>query len=210
VRELTMARAARLVRNENQLLEVVIESLGRLEEKLQGETPAAPDLWNERDDGSQRPKGEERFSDYVKRHLQEDLGRRGVVVNREVVIRRGEGESRGERTDIRVDAVIQGADVGEYGPLTVIIEAKGNWYRRLYQEMEAQLASRYLRDNRCKHGLYLVGWFNCVQWDTADPRNRTAMRRDPAKVLDNLRAKAEELFQNELRIEPFIINTALR
>jgi hypothetical protein len=210
VQELTAERAARLVRNGDQLLDVVIESLGRLQEKLRGETPAAPDLWNERDDGSQRPKGEERFSDYVKRHLQEDLGRRGVVVNREVVISRGEGEGRGERTDIRVDAVVRGPRAEKYGPVTVIIEAKGNWYRRLYREMEAQLAGRYLRNNGCGHGLYLVGWFNCPQWDAKDPRYRTAMRRDPNDTLHKLRAKAADLSQGELRVEPFLVNAALR
>ena len=210
VRELTAERTARLVRNGGELLDVVIESLGRLQEKLRGETPAAPDLWNERDDGSQRPKGEERFSDYVKRHLQDDLKRRGVVVNREVVISRGEGESRGQRTDIRVDALARGPRAEEYDPVTVIIEAKGNWYRQLYREMEAQLVNRYLRYNRCRHGLYLVGWFNCPQWDAEDPRNRTAMRRALADTLNKLRAKAAELSQGELRVEPFLIDAALR
>jgi hypothetical protein len=94
VRELTTNRAVRLVQNGGQLLEVVAESPMRLEAKLQGETPAAPDVWNECE-GSYRPKDEEAFSDYVKRHLDDDLGRRGVVVNREVVIRRGEGSGRG-------------------------------------------------------------------------------------------------------------------
>ncbi|QIN84410.1 hypothetical protein GBA63_18515 [Rubrobacter tropicus] len=210
VRKLTAERTARLVRNGDQLLDVVIESLGRLEDNLRGETPAAPDLWNERDDGTQRPKGEERFSDYVKRHLQEDLERRGVVVNREVVISRGEGESKGRRTDIRVDATVRGPRTEEYGPVTVIIEAKGNWYQRLYHEMEAQLAGRYLRDNRCRHGLYLVGWFNCPQWDKEDPRHKTAMRRDPKDALRKLNAKAAKLSQGDLRVEAFLINAALR
>jgi hypothetical protein len=133
-----------------------------------------------------------------------------VVVNREVVISRGEGESRGQRTDIRVEALVFGPRAAEYGPVTVIIEAKGNWYRLLYREMGAQLAGRYLRYNRCRHSLYLVGWFNWPQWDTDDPRNRTAMRRDLADTLDRLRAEAAELSQGELPVEPFIVDAALR
>jgi hypothetical protein len=82
-----------------------------------------------------------------------------------------------------------GPRAAEYGPVTVIIEAKGNWYRLLYREMGAQLAGRYLRYNRCRHSLYLVGWFNWPQWDTDDPRNRTAMRRDLADTLDRLRGR---------------------
>ena len=210
VRELTAERSARLVRSGDELLGVVTESLGRLQEKLRGETPAAPDLWNERDDGTQRPKGEERFSDYVKRHLQEDLSRRGVVVNREVVIRPPEGASRGERVDIRVEAWARGPTAEGYGPVTVIVEVKGNWYRTLYHEMEDQLAGRYLRLNRCRHGLYLVGWFNCPQWDPKDPKYRTAMKREPADALNKLRAKAAEISRDGLRVEPLILDAALR
>ena len=210
VRELTAERSARLVRSGGELLDVVTESLGRLQEKLRGETPAAPDLWNERDDGTQRPKGEERFSDYVKRHLQEDLSRRGVVVNREVVIRPPEGGSRGERVDLRVDAKPDGPRAGQYGPVTVIIETKGNWYRKLYHEMEAQLAGRYLLANRCRHGLYLVGWFNCPQWDPKDPKYPTAIRRDRAEALKKLRANSADLSRDGLRVEAFVLDVGLR
>jgi len=215
VLNLLIKRRARLVQNGDQLLEVVTASLQRLEAKLQGETPAAPDLWNERDDGAFRPKDEEAFSDYVKRHLQEDLEGRGVVVNREVVIRRGEGSGQGERTDVRVDAVVQDLRsddprADEHNTVTVIIEAKGCWYRRLYKEMEAQLADRYLRDNRCRHGLYLVGWFNCPQWDPEDRRQKTAARRELVKTQKRLEAKASDISQQGLRVEPLIINVALR
>lgn len=203
-------RGTRMVQNGDQLLEVVTESLRRLEEKLQGETPAAPDLWNERDDGTFRPKDEETFSDYVKRHLQEDLEGRGVVVNREVVIRRGEGPGRGERTDVHVDAVVQNPHAEGRDTVTIIIEAKGCWYQRLYKEMEAQLADRYLRDNRCRHGLYLVGWFNCPQWDPEDLRQKTAARRDIAKTQKRLEARASELSQGSLHIKLVVLNTALR
>jgi hypothetical protein len=94
--------------------------------------------------------------------------------------------------------------------VTVIIEAKGCWYRRLYKEMEAQLADRYLRDNRCRHGLYLVGWFNCPQWDLEDRRQKTAARRELVKTQKRLEAKASEISQQGLRVQPLIINVALR
>ena len=210
VLNLIIKRGTRMVQNGDQLLEVVTESLQRLEEKLQGETPAAPDLWNKRDDGTSRPDDEEAFSDYVKRHLQEDLEGKGVIVNREVVIRRGEGPGQGERTDIHVDAVVQDPHAEERNIVTVIIEAKGCWYHRLYKEMEAQLADRYLRDNRCRHGLYLIGWFNCPQWDTEDHRQKTAARRDFAKTQRRLKVRASELSQGDLHIEPVVLNIALR
>lgn len=99
--------------------------LQRLETKLQSETPAAPDLRNGRGGGVYRPKDEEAFSDYVKRHLQEDLEGKGVVVNREVVVRRGEGAGRGERTDVHVNAVAQDPRADEQVAVTLTIEAKG-------------------------------------------------------------------------------------
>lgn len=203
-------RGTRLVQNGDQLLEVVTESLQRLEGKLQGETPAAPDLWNERDDGTYRPKDEEAFSDYVKRHLQEDLEGRGVVVNREVVIRRGEGPGRGERTDVHVNAVVRDPRVEEHETVTIIIEAKGCWYYHLFKAMETQLVGRYLRDNQCRHGLYLVGWFNCPQWDDEDRRKKTAARRDPREVQERLETRATDLSQENLYIGSVVLNTALR
>lgn len=198
------------MQNGEQLLEVVIESLRRLEGKLQGETPAAPDLWNKRDDRTYRPKDEEAFSDYVKRHLQEDLEGKGVIVNREVVIRRGEGSERGERTDILVKAVVQEPRSEENETVAVVIEAKGCWYQRLYKEMEAQLAARYLRDNKCQYGLYLVGWFNCPQWDPEDRRQKTAARRDFDQTRKRLEDRALGLSQGDLHIKAMIISTALR
>jgi hypothetical protein len=37
------------------------------------------------------------------------------------------------------------------------------------------LKNRYLKDNQSRFGLYLVGWFNCAQWDKGDARkNRCA------------------------------------
>jgi hypothetical protein len=101
---LKMARnpQGRLVQSGDQLLDVLIESLKRLEAKLQRETPAAIDLWNEikaKDRTIFNPKDEERFSDYVKRCLEDNLGPRGIILNREVEIRRG------QYTDLRVDAL---------------------------------------------------------------------------------------------------------
>lgn len=94
--------------------------------------------------------------------------------------------------------------------MTVIIEAKGCWYQRLYKEMEAQLAGRYLRDNRCRHGLYLVGWFYCPQWDPEDLRQKMAARRDLDSTQERLEARALELSQGDLHIQSIVLNAALR
>lgn len=107
------------------------------------DTPAAIYLWNEI--GKKYwPMDEGRFVDYVKIHLDEDLKQRGVIVNREVVIRRGAGNSPGERTDIHVDAIVRTSSGKVYDSVTAIIEAKGCWNSKLDTEMEKQLVCRYL------------------------------------------------------------------
>ena len=151
----------RLVQNGIELLDVLVESLQGLEKTFQGETPAAIDLWNEKRETknivSYTPKDENRFSDYVKRFLDSQLKERGIILNREVEIRRGEGDSKGERTDIHVDAIAFGPKKEESDRISVIIEAKGCWNTGVMTAMETQLVKRYLKDNPSSNGLYLVG-----------------------------------------------------
>lgn len=203
-------QSIRLVQNGDQLLEVLIESLKRLESKLQGETTAAIDLWNEIEKNVFRPKDENRFSDYVKRHLDEDLRERGIVVNREVEIRRGEGLGQGERTDIHVDAVMRNQCKEVYDSITVIIEAKGCWHQDLDHAIKTQLVDRYLKDSRCQYGLYLVGWFNCIQWDDNDYRKKRSQNISINEARKQFDKRATELSQQSTRIKAFVINTALR
>jgi hypothetical protein len=121
-----------------------------------------------------RPKSENALSDYVKRHLEMDLRGRGIILGREVEIRPGtEGGAAGEVTDIHVDAVLARGDGRGDAPgdvASVIIETKGAWNNELHTALEGQLANRYLRASRNQHGVYLVGWYRCAQWDDRDWR----------------------------------------
>ncbi len=207
-------QSIRLVQNGEQLLEVLIESLKRLEIKLQGETPAVIDLWNETKKSRKiflyKPKDENRFSDYVKRYLEDDLKKNGIIVNREVEIRRGEGKGKGERTDIHVDAVMRNQCKEVYDSITIIIEVKGCWHPDLNHAMKTQLMDRYLKDNRCQHGLYLIGWFCCVQWDDNDKRKRNSPKISIDETRKQFDVQANKLSQQSTRIKAFVINTALR
>jgi len=194
----------RLVQSGDQLLDVLIESLERLEEELQGETPAARDIWDRTETNMYKPIDENDFSDYVKRHFDKDLKKRGVIINREVEIHRG------ERTDIHVDAIVRGSNGKIYDSVSVIIEVKGCWHQKLDKAMETQLVDRYLKDNRCQHGLYLVGWFNCDQWDDEDYRNKKCPKYSIDKEQEKRDAQAADLSQQGVRIKAFVMNTALR
>jgi hypothetical protein len=162
----------RLVESSTQLLEVVIESLQRLQQKLHDELPAVHDLWNISNESVCWPKDEQAISDYVARHLKEDLGDRGIIANREVQIRRGRPhEMTGQNTDIHVDAITEVSRTGEiYGPVSLIVEVKGSWNQRLLDDMRVQLRDRYLRNNQCRTGVYCVVHFSANSWLETDYR----------------------------------------
>ena len=209
--QLSRDRKSCLVQNGSQLLAILIESLKRAEEKLQGETPAAEFLWNKIDRDTYRPKDENSFSNWLKLHLEDDLKTRGIIVNREVEIRRGEGTGQGERTDIHVNAIIRERPENNlYDKITVIIEVKGCWHQELNTAMQTQLVERYLKDNQCDHGLYLVGWFSCNQWDKKDRRKSQTPKMALGQAREKFACQARELSQNEKTIESFVMNTALR
>ena len=119
----------RMVRNGRELLEVLTESLNRLQSELQGITPSAEDLWSElpRSKGDERlfrPKNENFLSNYVKRYLERDLRQRGLILNREVQMRAPMGGKKGEDTDIFIDVLISGIQSSESERLSAVIEVK--------------------------------------------------------------------------------------
>ncbi len=212
---LKMARSPqfKLVQNATHLQSLILESLQQLEERLQGETPAAPDLWDQtnRTKGQEKfcPKDENHFSDYLKRYLDHDLRERGVIINREVEIRRGEGGGQGENTDIYVSAVIR-KNHEIYDVARVIIEVKCCWNQELQTAMKTQLVDRYLKDNDCQTGIYAVGWFMCPQLD----KRRYQYQKTPKWTIDQAQTffnkQADSLSDETQKIKAIVINAALR
>lgn len=154
---------SRLVQSEQDLLELVIESLERIQQKLTDSMlPAAEELWRWQGSGNRRenyePKDEEAFSGYIARRLMEDIGpNAGVVVNCEVQ------PKRGSRTDILVEATAK-TPGSDFERLTLVIEVKGCWHSDVKTGMHTQLVEGYLRELGLTTGLYLVGWFQCDAW----------------------------------------------
>lgn len=200
---------SRLVQNGEQLLRVIVESLERLQQKLHGETPAAIDLWNEVRPGVFQPRDENRFSDYVKRHFDEDLKGRGIVTNREVQIRRGTGSVKGEATDIHIDAITRNVDREIADQITAIVETKGCWNRDLDRAMETQLKNRYLKNHHSPFGVYLVGWFNCSQWDDSDHRKARSPKTTLEEARDKFANEAAALSANGTQVRAFVLDATL-
>jgi hypothetical protein len=208
VLKLASESGMRIVESGEDLLNAVLESLVHLQGKLTGETPAAQFLWDKVGKNVYRPKGEESLSDYVKLHLEEDLKRRGVVANREVQINRKQGQAPGEDTDIRVEALAKGSQ-GE-DAVTVIIETKGCWHKDLDTAMEEQLAKRYLNKGRCRHGLYLVGWYGCPSWDESDYKKKASPSWTLQEARDRFDSQASRLSEAGLEIRAFVLDVALK
>lgn len=169
VERLVSDSQCRLINNEDDLLELILESLGRLQSWLRGRNnPAVEELWNHDGAGNRRrsfrPKDEEFISDYVARWLDRELGRQGLIVNREVQ------PIRARRTDILVQTNLPSGQVphqSEEASLNVTVEVKGCWNPSIPTAVESQLVSEYLRPFGRTHGIYLIAWFVCPRWEGA-------------------------------------------
>lgn len=170
----------RPIESNAQLLAAVTKSLERLQERLQIAPAAVGDLWNE-----STPKSEEELSDYVARHLSEDLKSWGAMACREAQVRRG------QFSDILITATARGATDGRVNQLQAVVEVKGCWHRELKTAMKTQLVDRYLTDHPTGTGMYLVGWFACETWSNTDSRKKGT----PKMSLDD----ARQLFESQVR-----------
>ena len=191
-----------IVRNEDDLQEVVIDWFRTFQEELQGETYAAPDLWNT--NKPVQPKGENNFSDYVKRNLQRDIKNIGIAALREAEVRPG------EETDIYVTAFISGELLGQKQKIVIIIESKGCWHPKVLTAMETQLVNRYLKDNQCRHGIYLVGWFGCSQCKYSNCKTKICKKGSIDDLRKQLDEQAINLSISGLKIKSLVVNAALR
>lgn len=202
----------RLVESEAQLLDVVCESLERFQRELYGPQPAFRDLWD-KCGKSWRPVDENDLSDRLARHFRADLEERGIITNREVEIRRHRPGQKGERTDIYVDAIVKSDNTDIAQRISVLIEVKGSWHDELESALVSQLTDRYLRDNSCTHGLYLVGWFLGDGWHEEDSRKAKAKRNfggDIEQARLRLAEQATGASGNGRTVKAFVLDARLK
>jgi hypothetical protein len=159
--------------------------------------------------GVYQPRDENRLSDYVKRHFDEDLKTRGIIANREVQIRRGVGSFKGQETDIHIDAITRNAKGDIADQITAIVETKGSWSPDLDRAMETQLRDRYLKDHHSPFGLYLVGWFSCPEWNGSDPRNKRSPKITVKDARERFSRQAASLTANGATLRAYVLNASL-
>jgi hypothetical protein len=206
IRELTR-QDTRLVNNGSQLSNVLKDALERIQQKLHAESEAVIELWNYSNTRRREywPQDENDLSNWLKRRLEEEIVARGVIIAREVEIRR-KRDSAGERTDLYVVCRHPATDK----KIVVVVEVKGCWNADLKSAMKTQLAERYLKDNFYDHGIYVVGWFVCIKWRNQDRRKRMV----PFKKLDQARRffkkQAHSLSSEQTFLKALVMDIALR
>jgi hypothetical protein len=188
----------RWVQSSNELLDAVVESLRSLQSKLHGEHSEAQFLWD-----GQRPKEERALSDWIVARLKENLVQRGIILGREVQIHLV------EKTDIHVDAVSTEPETKQQEQLKVIVEVKGCWNRDVRTAIKTQLTERYLRQNDCQNGVYLVVWFNPVRWDKQDRRRTQVRFKNAGGLLKFLEEQAKLLSTSSVQVRGAILDASL-
>jgi len=198
---------ARPVRNEDELQQVILLALDRIQERLQGVTPEARLLWNTVDPW--RPKEEADLSDYLVNRLRDLLSATGIIANREVQIGVERVKGADQRTDIQVEATIPDGP-GRTTTVTVLIEVKGCWNRELHTAMETQLRDRYLGERGLTHSIYLVGWYVCPRWADATIAGRRPTTADTLGALrERMEAEGRRLSTNGIRITARFLDLTL-
>lgn len=191
VDQLARSRRTRVVRSDADLLDATLSALDEIQARLQADTPSAYLLW---DTHAERPKSEEEISDYLAIELEQRLNARGVVVNREVQVRRSTPSGLGERTDLRIEALPPDDESRRLmGALRIPGEVKGIWNREIIASLETQLVQRYMADFQTNHGVYVVAWFDPASWTTSDSRrDKAASHGGVADISAVLEAEAEK------------------
>jgi hypothetical protein len=197
--QLASNRKNRLVQNADQLMDAVVDALAGIQGKLHAETPSAPFLWN-----NDRPKEEEAISDWVKIELETLLVSRGIILNREVQIHIK------EKTDIHVDAISRENPTDEFGRSKVIIEVKGCWNPDQKTAMQEQLVNRYLAQNDCRHGIFLLGWFLCNTWSSKDSRRRQVKFANRSEAEKYFRSEAGRLSRPPIQLRSIVLDATIR
>ena len=97
------------------------------------------------------------------------------------------GAPVGKRTDIFVNT-LRRSETGEpIDPIAAVVEAKGCWNDELFTALGTQLVGDYMVQLAAPVGIYLVGWFDLVNWDRKDSRRR----RVPKRAIDEVRQQLE-------------------
>jgi hypothetical protein len=198
----------RLISSADQLLDVIVEQLQLWAKSLRDDWSLIESLWDMQraPEKTWEPKDEAAFSNQVAGALRDRLRDRGLIINREAEIKRG------NETDIIVSAIVPPRLKSDKAGLRidVVIECKGCWNRGIDKNaLQTQLVKRYLDQGRgsYRHGLFLVGWFHCDAW-----KSKTQQQFN--QLTDTLAQQAQQCVQassndTPLDVRSLVLNLGL-
>lgn len=184
---------ARLVRDEADFLDVLVEQFDNLQHDLRHKD-AFREIWNDKS-----PQVEDDITDWVKRRLSERLNS-DLVVDREVQVARPKGRGIGTRIDLNATLWTMSGR-----PIQVVVEAKRVDNAELMTAMGDQLINRYLVPEGLRHGIYLVYWIAPSQRPSGWSR---ATARDLVELWEQLKEQAEVAAGRGMIIRPYVIDVS--
>jgi hypothetical protein len=167
---------ARLIRNSDDLLDVIVSELHQLQHEITN-NGSFRDLWNYSSDGKSHPKIEDDISDWIRRQLERRITP-STIIDREIQVLRRKQAGIGTRIDLTATAATTapGREIAR-----IIIEAKLVNNDELMTSLETQLLQRYLKPAGLERGIYLVYWVAPDQrpagW-TSRPVDKSALQRE--------------------------------
>lgn len=148
VLDLLRSADTRLVRDDADFLTVILYQLDHLQHQITHST-AFREIW----DGD-TPQSEDSITDWIQQRL-EDYFAKGVVVDREVQVKREKPKGVGTRIDCVATAVTETKSIAR-----VLFEAKLANNKEVPTAMREQLIDRYLIPQGRRHGILLVYWIH--------------------------------------------------
>jgi hypothetical protein len=196
-------RESRWVRSPDDLLDLLMDSLARLQEKLNSkEHPTFRRLWNEAKEGNRKkltPKDESVLTEEIIDWFKEDLSEKhGLVLGCQVK------PSSIHETDIEVKAIpAEGSSTG--GSFCVTIEVKRDYNPEVQTSLEKQLVQEYLLKLGRAHGIYVVGWYEAQSWRKKANPLRADSHQHAESEIKKLLLKSQEKHPT-LRLSAFCLN----
>jgi hypothetical protein len=192
---------ARLIRHDDDLLEVIIAQLDDLQREII-QLHQYQFLWDNPGPGG-TPKSEDTISTWIRNQLQTRL--QEAFFKREAHVS-SKGQGIGTRIDI--EATITTA-THPPGKALVIAEAKLITNKNLKTDMHKQLVKRYMIPTGARRGIYLVYWIDyLVYW--IDPGQRQKGPRGQQALTQALAKQAATASSQGLEIRPYLLDISYR
>jgi hypothetical protein len=200
----------RWIQGGDDLLDAIVESLDRLQERMQGEPASATFLWypaapsdiSRVRDGN-KVVNENVVSSFVQRFLIDDLPKQILPVHREVQLRVPSNPGTGQDVDLYVTATAR----NKYGELiptdvvTVLIEAKHN-DNEVTTSLNNQLVNRYLKNHPTRFGLFLAYWHTAETGRSMSSGSISELRKELAR-------QAQSASKDGLSVRSYVLDIRL-